>query len=194
MDFKKHLETAWQLTLKFIVPLILMTLVMFVVSCVTLGILAPVTMAGYMQAILLMLRDGREPRIQDLFSQMKLFLPLLGFGIVVFIVIVIGFILLVLPGIIVALAISFSCLYMLPLMTDKEMGLIDAIKKSYAMVRQGPIIDHIVVMLLFMGISGIGGSIFIGWLFTQPLATVFLLSAYEEKTTQTPHDQPITEK
>jgi hypothetical protein len=194
MDFKKHLETAWQLTLKFIVPLILMTLVMFVVSCVTLGILAPVTMAGYIQAILLMLRDGREPRIQDLFSQMKLFLPLLGFGIVVFIVIIIGFMLLVLPGIIVALAISFSCLYMLPLMTDKEMGLIDAIKKSYAMVRQGPIIDHIVVMLLFMGISGIGGSIFIGWLFTQPLATVFLLSAYEEKTTQTPHDQPITEK
>ena len=194
MDFKKHLETAWQLTLKFIVPLILMTLVMFVVSCVTLGILAPVTMAGYMQAILLMLRDGREPRIQDLFSQMKLFLPLLGFGIVVFIVIIIGFMLLVLPGIIVALAISFSCLYMLPLMTDKEMGLIDAIKKSYAMARQGAIMDHIVVMLLFMGISGIGGSIFIGWLFTQPLATVFLLSAYEEKTTQTPHDQPITEK
>ena len=194
MDFKKHLETAWQLTLKFIAPLILMTLVMFVVSCVTLGILAPVTMAGYMQAILRMVRDGREPRIQDLFSQMKLFFPLLGFGIAVFIVIIIGFVLLVLPGIIVALAISFSCLYMLPLMTDKEMGLIDAIKKSYAMARQGPIIDHIVVMLLFMGISGIGGSVFIGWLFTQPLATVFLLSAYEEKITQTPHDQPVTEK
>ncbi len=194
MDFKKHLETAWQLTLKFIVPLILMTLVMFVVSCVTLCILAPVTMAGYMQAILLMLRDGREPRIQDLFSQMKLFLPLLGFGIVAFIVITIGLMLLVLPGIIVVLAICFSCLYMLPLMTDKEMGLIDAIKKSYAMVRQGPIIDHIVVMLLFMGISGIGGSIFIGWLFPQPLGTVFLLSAYEEKTTQTPQDQPATQQ
>jgi len=186
MDFKKHLETAWQLTVKFVAPLIIMTLVMFIVSCVTLGILAPVTMAGYMQAILLMLRDGREPRVQDLFSQMRLFFPLLAFGIAVFIVIMIGFVLLVLPGIIVALAVCFSCLYMLPLMTDKQMGLIDAIKKSYAMARQGTILDHIVVTLLFMGIAGIGGSVFIGWLFTQPLATVFLLSVYEEKMTQIP--------
>jgi len=186
MDFKKHLETAWQLTLKFIAPLILMTLVMFIVGCVTLGILAPVTMAGYMQAILLMVREGREPKVQDLFSQMRLFFPLLAFGIVVFIVIMIGFMLFVLPGIIVALAICFGCLYMLPLMTDKQMGLIDAIKKSCAMAKQGTILDHIVVTLLFMGISGIGGSVFIGWLFTQPLATVFLLSVYEEKMTQTP--------
>jgi hypothetical protein len=48
MDFKKHLLRAWELTLKFIVPLVLMTLVMLVVSFLTLGILAPVTMAGYM--------------------------------------------------------------------------------------------------------------------------------------------------
>jgi len=91
---------------------------------------------------------------------------LLDKAIAVFIIIIIGFMLLVLPGIIVALAISFSCLYMLPLMTDKEMSLIDAIKQSYALARQGPIIDHIVVMLLFMGISGVGGSEFrrrLGW-------------------------------
>lgn len=190
MDFKKHLETAWQLTLKFIGPLILMTLVLFIVTCVTLGILAPVTLAGYMQAILLMVRDGREPKVQDLFAQMGLFFPLLAFGIAVFILIMIGLLLLVLPGIIVILAISFSCLYMLPLMTDKQIGLMDAIKTSYAMARQGALLDHIVVMLLFLGIAGIGGSVFIGWLFTQPLATVFLLSVYEEKTTQTPLTRP----
>ena len=194
MDFKKHLETAWKLTLKFIAPLILMTLVMFIVSFFTLGVLALVTMAGYMQSILLMVRDGREPKIQDIFSQMRLFLPLLGFGIVVVIAIMIGFMLLVLPGIIVALAVSFSCLYMLPLMTDKKLGLIEAIKESYALATQGDILDHIVVMILFMGISGIGGSVFIGWLFTQPLATVFLLSIYEEKISQVPQDQPVVEK
>ena len=194
MDFKKHLETAWKLTLKFIAPLILMTLVMFIVSFLTLGVLAPVTMAGYMQSILLMVRDGREPKIQDIFSQMRLFLPLLGFGIVVVIAIMIGFMLLVLPGIIVALAVSFSCLYMLPLMTDKKLGLIEAIKESYALATRGNILDHIVVMILFMGISGIGGSVFIGWLFTQPLATVFLLSTYEEKISRVPQDQPIAEE
>jgi hypothetical protein len=182
MDFKKHIVRAWELTLKFIVPLLLMTLVMSVVAVFTLGILAPVTMAGYMQSILLMAREGREPKIQDLFSEMRLFLPLLAFGIVTFIAVIIGFMLLVIPGLLVIMAISFCCLYMLPLMTDKKLGLIDAIKESYSMAVRDNIPEHIVVAILFLGISGIGSSFLIGFLFTQPLATTFLLSVYEEKT------------
>ena len=45
MDFKRHIETAWNLTLGNVVSLILITLVMVAVSSLTLGILAPVTMA-----------------------------------------------------------------------------------------------------------------------------------------------------
>ena len=185
MDFKKHIVRAWELTLKFIVPLVLMTLVMSVVAVFTLGILAPVTMAGYMQSILLMTREGREPKIQDLFSEMRLFLPLLAFGIVTFIAVIIGFMLLVIPGFLVIMAISFSCLYMLPLMTDKKLGLVEAIKQSYSMAVRDNIPEHIVVAILFLAISGIGGSFFIGFLITQPLATIFLLSVYEEKTGST---------
>ena len=184
MNFKYHLETAWNMTLKFIAPLIFMTLVMLLLWFFTIGILAPVTMAGYMHSILLMLRDGREPKIQDLFSQMKLFLPLLGFSILVFIATMIGFMLLVLPGIIISLAVSFCCLYMLPLMTDKELGLFEAIKESYTMTTQGVFVDQIVVLILFLGISAAGSAVFIGSLFTQPLATIFLLSVYEEKIKQ----------
>jgi len=194
MDFKKHLETAWNMTLKFIAPLIFMTLVMFILWFFTIGILAPVTMAGYMQSILLMLREGREPKIQDLFSQMKLFLPLLGFGILVFIAIMIGFVLLVLPGIVIALAISFCCLYMVPLMTDKKLGLFEAIKESYTMTTQGVFVDQIVVLILFLGISAAGSAVFIGSLFTQPLATIFLLSVYEEKISLLPQNKGLVEE
>jgi len=186
MNFKYHLETAWNMTLKFIAPLIFITLVMFLLWFFTIGILAPVTMAGYMHSILLMLRDGREPKIQDLFTQMKLFLPLLGFSILVFIATVIGFMLLVLPGIVISLVISFCCLYMLPLMTDKELGLFEAVKESYTMTTRGVFIDQIVVLILFLGISAAGSAVFIGSLFTQPLATIFLLSVYEEKIKQPP--------
>ncbi|MEA3438093.1 MAG: hypothetical protein U9R43_16640 [Thermodesulfobacteriota bacterium] len=186
MNFKYHLETAWNMTLKFIAPLIFITLVMFLLWFFTIGILAPVTMAGYMQSILLMLKDGREPKIQDLFTQMKLFLPLLGFSILVFIATVIGFLLFVLPGIIISLAVSFFCLYMLPLMTDKKLGLFEAVKESYTMTTQGVFTDQIVVLILFLGISAAGSAVFIGSLFTQPLATIFLLSVYEEKIKQPP--------
>ncbi len=182
MDFKKHIVRAWELTLQFIVSLVLMTLVMSVVAAITLGILAPTMMAGYMQSILSMVREGREPKIQDLFSEMRLFLPLLTFGIVVLIGVTIGFMLLVIPGFLVIIVVSFCCLYMLPLMTDKKLGLVEAIKQSYNMAVRDNIPEHIVVVILFLVISGIGSSLLVGFLFTQPLATTFLLSVYDEKT------------
>lgn len=184
MDIKKHIVIAWDLTLKFIVPLILMTLVMLIVAAITLGILAPVTFAGYMQSILLMIREGREPKIQDLFSEMKLFLPLLIFGIVITLAIFIGFMFFFVPGLIITVAVAFSCLYVIPLMTDKRMGLIDAIKESYAMAVKNGISDHIVVAILFYGISGVVSWSILGFLFTQPLATTFLMSVYDERTGQ----------
>ena len=186
MDFKKHIVKSWNLTLQHIVPLVLMTLVMAAIAVVTLGILAPVLMAGYMQALLLMVREGREPKIQDLFSEMRLFFPLLLFGVAVFFGMLIGFMFFVIPGFLVILAVSFCCLYMLPLMTDKKMGLVDAFKQSYHMaVKENPA-EHAVVAILFLAISSIGGSVLIGFLFTQPLATTFLLSVYDEKTAQGP--------
>lgn len=181
MDFKKHLENAWNLTLKYLAALILMTLVMLAVSLITAGILGPVMMAGYMQAIIRMVRDGREPRIQDLFTQMGLFLPLLAFSIMVFIAMLIGFFMLVLPSLLIALAVTFGCLYMLPLMTDKQMGLLDALKASWQMAVQENVADHVVVVILFIGLMAIGSSVFFGILFTQPFATVFVISVYLER-------------
>jgi hypothetical protein len=182
MDIKKHLEIAWNLTLKNIVPLILMTLVMLVVSFFTLGILAPVMLAGYMQSILLMMRNGREPSIGDIFSEMRLFLPLLGFGIVAFIAIMIGFTLFFLPGLALILALTFGCFYMLPLMTDRRMGLIDAIKESWQMAVKGNVADHVVVVILYVALVAIGSSIFIGSLLTLPFGTILLISVYLERT------------
>lgn len=182
MDFKKHLLLAWELTLKFIVPLILMTLVMFVVSFFTLGILGPVTMAGYMHSVLLMIRESREPKIGDLFSFMRLFLPLLFAVIVAFIAVAIGLVLLVLPGLALALLLAFGAIYMLPLMTDKGLGLIDALKESFRLAFKVNLGEHIVVVLLFWLIQAVGGSVAIGLFFTTPIATTFLMSTFEERT------------
>ena len=71
-SFKKHIVSAWELTWQFIVSPVLMTLVVSGVAVIVLGVLAPVTMAGYMQSILLVIREGVEPKIQDLFSEMTL--------------------------------------------------------------------------------------------------------------------------
>ena len=190
MDIKHHIEVAWKLTIGHIVSLLLLTLVMVAVSSFSLGILAPVTMAGYTQSLLQLVRNGQEPRVQDLFSHMALFFPLLGFGLVVFLITSIGFALLLLPGLIIVFVIVFSCIYMLPLMTDQEIGLVAAVKKSYALARSGQQVDHLVVVIIFMAINILGGSAFIGVLFTQPLATLFLLSTYQEKISAIPPPLP----
>jgi uncharacterized membrane protein len=79
------------------------------------------------------------------------------------------------------MAVTFGCLYVLPLMTDRRMGLIDALKTSWHMAIQKSVADHIVVVILFMGLMAVGGSVFIGILFTQPFAMVFMVSVYLER-------------
>ena len=133
MDFKAHLETAWNTTLQFIVPVILLTLVQMIVIIFSFGILAPVTTAGYMQSLLLALREGREPEIGDLFTEMRLFLPLFIFGLLAMIATFIGFAMLILPGFLVVGFLVFATIYMIPLMSDRNMDLMDALKESWSM-------------------------------------------------------------
>jgi hypothetical protein len=179
MNFKELIELAWSATIKNIVSLLILTVVFLGVSVLTMGILAPVAMAGYTQSILLMVRSGKEPKPRDVFSHMRLFFPLLGFGILAFIAVAIGYLFFVIPGILITIALMFYCIYMLPLMTDKELGIVDAIKESFAMVKQEDIVDHVVVVVLYSAVQMIGSTIVIGSLFTMPIATVFLMLVYE---------------
>ena len=185
MDFKWHLETAWNQTLKYLSPLIIMTLILVIVSSVTFGILTMVMMAGYINAILQMLRDDRPPQIQDLFSKMNLFLPLFIFSIAAAIIISIGFKLLVLPGLSFACALAFGCLYVIPLMVDQKLGIIQAIKSSWDMAMKNNIADQVVVTILYVGLISIGiSTLGIGIFLTHPFATVFIGSVYLEKQKQ----------
>ncbi len=190
MDFKAHLETAWNTTLQFIVPVILLTLVQMIVIIFSFGILAPVTTAGYMQSLLLALREGREPQIGDLFTEMRLFLPLFIFGLLSMIATFIGFALLILHGFLVVGFLVFATIYMIPLMSDKNMDLMDALKESWSMATKAPISNQIILMVLYLVIMSLGSSIAVAILITQPLATFLVLSVYEERL-QTP---PVIEQ
>ncbi len=181
MDFKDIFNRSWKLFVANLPVLILSTLVYIAVSVVSLGIMAPVLTAGYMQSLLLLIREGRKPEIRDLFGQMRLFFPLLAFLVAVIIVVSIGFGILVLPGIGVIIALCFFCLYMLPLMTDQGLGLIDAVKTSSRMALEPPVGEQIAVVTVFLIINSIGNSTGIGVLFTQPFATLFILLVYERK-------------
>lgn len=181
MDFKTHLEQSWNLFVANLAPLLISTLVLIVVSIVSLGFMAPVMTAGYMQSLLLLVREERTPKTGDLFGQMRLFFPLLAFTLVTALAIFLGLAMLVLPGIAVIIALTFFCMYMLPLMTDQDMGIVEAVKESGRMALQAPVSEHIAVIAVFLVLNSIGNSTGIGVLFTQPFATLFVLSVYELK-------------
>ncbi|NOQ46338.1 MAG: hypothetical protein GQ559_06655 [Desulfobulbaceae bacterium] len=193
MDFKFHFENAWKVFTTHLVALLISTIALVGVSIITLGIMAPVVTAGYMQSLLLAMRDGRKPEVRDLFAHMDLFLPLLGFAILVGLAIFVGLVMLVLPGLLVILAVAFFCMYMLPLMTDGGMSLFDALKESGRMAMQPPVSEHLVVIAVYLVLSSIGNSTGLGALFTQPFVTLFVLSVYETKLTRLlPGPQPQT--
>ena len=181
MDLKKHLEIGWQNTLKFIGPVILLTFIQVLVAIASLGIMAPVTTAGYMKSLLLAAREGRTPDVKDLFSEMSLFLPLLGFAFVLIVIIGIGFMFLILPGFLLMLLIIFASLYMLPLMVDRRLGVFDALKGSWEMANRKPLADQAIIAIIYIAILSIGGSIPFAILVAQPLATFVILSVYEER-------------
>lgn len=184
MDFKKLIVQSWNNTLNFIGPVLLITLVQLVVSVISFGILAPVTMAGYVQSLLRATREGRKPEIADLFSQMRLFLPLFLFYSLVVLVTVIGFTLLILPGFLVICFVAFGSFYLIPLMTDKELGLFDALRTAWDHAVSPPVSDHIIVAVIYVVIMSLGSSLPFAFLVTQPMATFILVGAYMEKVTR----------
>ncbi len=184
MDFKLHLENSWKIFTRFLPSLLIVTVVLIVVSIISFGIFAPVATAGYMQALLLAFRDGRTPEVKDLFSEMRLFLPLLGFSILVAIVLFFGFAMLVLPGLIMVMVLTFCCMYLLPLMTDQQLGLFEALQESFRMSLQQPVSEHIAVVAVYLLLTSLGGSVVFGVFFTTPFATLFILSVYDVKRTR----------
>lgn len=189
MDFKTHLTTAWDLFWENIAPLIVMTLVLIVLGSITFGILLPVLMAGYLQSILMLIREGKKPTVGDVFSEFRLFLPLFLFGVAACVLLIVGFSLLVVPGLVLLVAMLYFLLFMLPLMTDRGMGIFEAIKKSYHMMTTGSMADNVALALIYYALISLGGSWVLGMLITQPFAALFLLAAYEQRL----KDEPIPE-
>ena len=179
MDFKNIVISSWHDTLKFIGPVLLLTVVYVLLFLCSFGILGPAISAGYVHSLLRAVRDDRPPEIKDLFSQMRLFLPLLVFGLVALVPIALGFILII-PGMIIAGFITYAAFYLLPLMTDRELGLFDGLQESWRLVTRPPVADHVVLVIIYLAIISIGGYIWFGILITQPLATFIMVNAYQE--------------
>lgn len=164
---------TWQLFQAQALTFILAGLLMFVIIVVSLGILSGPMFAGYIEMVR---KAGRNETVEvsDIFKGFDYFLSSFGATIVLGVAMFIGFLLLFLPGIAVALFTTFT----LHAITFERLGVFAAIGRSMRLVR-----DHFVnVLVLFILVGAaqsIGGSVLLGVILTTPLSIIALTAAFE---------------
>ncbi len=143
MNLQIYLEDAYRLIKEEPVILILGGLVVQLAAILTMGILAGPFLGGYLLLIIYCLRENRKPKFNDIFSGLQQFANLLPYFLVL-LTIFIGFMLLVLPGLVFAT----WWLYVLPLMADKKISFSEAMKLSTNKVNETGFLMHLIFLLL----------------------------------------------
>jgi len=171
LDIGQVFRQGWRLFVKDIGPLLVATLIAFLLGAVTLGIMAGPLFAGLYGMVVARVRDGRSPEVGNVFSCLDRFWSYLGAALVL--TILIGLAWLTIIGGILLTAIW---LYVFPLMVDRGMGLGEAMRVSKDMVMERGFWEHVALVLIYTIVTAI-----IGWPFTlvaTPFAIVAVTVAY----------------
>lgn len=187
MDIGKYITDSWNIYIKNFFSILISLIIVGILSVCTIGILAVPLSMGFMM-MFVKVKRGQEIQVNDVFAYINKFLPLLLGAIVLYIIIIIGFILIIIPGLIFAAWWMYTFLYMV----DKNMGFGDAMKASKQLVSSKGILMHILFLIVCGFIGGIGSAIFgIGQLLTLPIGLGALALAYEDESKgEAPASQP----
>jgi hypothetical protein len=143
MNFQKYLEDTYRIIMAEPVILVLGGLLVQLLTIFTLGILAGPLLGGYFLVVIGLLRDKRKPSFNDIFSGLQQFGSLFPYFLVL-LLIFIGFMLLILPGLLFA----SWWIYVLPLMVDRKISYSEAMRLSMNRVNETGFIMHLVFLLL----------------------------------------------
>lgn len=186
------LSEAWETFTKSVGVHIVLALIVGLGSSLTIGILAGPLACGWLYVILRQLREpDYEPEIGDIgkgfevFGQALLGAVLIGvaFAVLWLVLIIISFVIPFVGNLVVAagmFAVQTAVLFMYPLIIDKRMTAIDAIKQSLEKVKP-EFWGFFGFAALISVISGIGGAICgAGWLVAGPVTMIAVAIAYRD--------------
>lgn len=150
MDFERHLRNGVNLTREEPGFFILGGFIVLILNCLSLGLLAGPLLAPYMLAMILMLRHDQRPEINDLQNGFKRFSLLFPF-VIPELLIIVGFVLLIIPG----LVFMTWWMFVLPLMADQGLSWDQAMRVSRQTVREKGFFVHLVFILIISVVPGI---------------------------------------
>ncbi len=171
LDIGLALKQAARLFVKDLAPLIIAALITGALGVLTLGILAGPLVAGLYGMVIGRVRDGRQPKVGDVFSGLRRFWSYLAAALVL--VLLIGLASITIVGGFVLAAIW---LYVFPLMVDRGLGLGQAMKASKDLVVKSGFWEHLaLVIVLFVIVSVANGALAI---LATPFVIVAVVGAY----------------
>ncbi|MCK8825939.1 hypothetical protein [Fuchsiella alkaliacetigena] len=133
--------------------------------------------------------DDEEVSYGDLFSQSHLFFKFIG-GMILYVLISgIGFILLIIPGVILAIKLFFFDYFII----DKDYGVIESLKESYALTK-GVKFNLFLFFLMLTGINILGLLfLLVGLLVTFPMSMLATVYVYRKLVEFQEADQVVEE-
>ena len=143
MNFQAYLVNTFRAMKEEPVILILGGLLVHLLTMVSMGLLAGPLIGGYFLLFILYLRDNRKPTLNGIFAGLQQFANLFPYFLVL-LLILLGFMLLILPGLLFAT----WWLYVLPLMADRKIPFNEAMRLSMNKVNEAGFLMHFVFLLL----------------------------------------------
>lgn len=178
MDIGKAITASWNLTIKHIWVVLGASLIGGLLSVVSAGILLP-GLAAAIMLIYLKAKRGKPVEVPDVFSCLKSTIRLLLAFIWRLILVAIGLVLIIVPGLIFAAWWIFTPLFI----ADQGCGISEAMRRSKKLTKKVGTTNTVVFVFILAVIALSGKLLFgVGLLFTVPLALGTLAMAYEEAT------------
>lgn len=177
MDIGKYFGGSLDLLVKNPVQLIVAGIVAVIVSAATLSILAAPMTAGLI-AMFLAARKGETLETGRVFRYVNRTGSLFVAQIVLAVLIGIGLVLLVVPG----LYLMARWCHVLPLMADRDLSLSEAMAKSAEITARDGVIMTLIFLAVCAVIAGAGSALAgFGMLFTYPLSVGAYALAYSDR-------------
>jgi uncharacterized membrane protein len=176
LDIGSTINASWKDFTTHAVPFIVGMLLVALVGGLTLGICLPAMLLGFYEMVLKAARGG-TPEIGEVFAGFNRFVPSLILGIIGAIALCLGFLLLVIPGLVVIWLFFWSFFFM----AAGENSATACIQKSVDLSKNnvGPTAVFVLVNII---VNGVGNLVPFGGLVTGPVAASMAAHAFLRAT------------
>jgi uncharacterized membrane protein len=186
VDVADLFKRTWALFQSKPVEHVVAGLIVLVLSIVTLGVLLGPLSVGQIRMIEKQQR-GEDPRIEDVFSGLSSFGPAFLTTLIFFILMTVGLMALVLPGLFVAVAWGFALWFV----ALEGASPSEALAASWQLLK-----DHtasVVVVLIVMGVvNAIASSVVLAVVLSTPLTMIFCTLSFQDMVGKRPAAEALS--